>query len=263
MGPGPVAHTGFPNSYTNFPSIELHADVASSPFRPLRSYHCAELTRSLSVSSPESDIITLGRILPIVDTVEWIDKLVSTPGITDVQLRFKDTSDYATILNRIQRAQQLCNAKGVRLWINDHWKAAIEAGGCFGIHLGQEDLASCVDAGDFECIRSAGLAFGVSTHSYSELAAALGVKPSYISLGPVFNTSSKDVNFDPQGLETVRQWRTLMPPDIPLVAIGGIGNADMAKSVRIAGADCVAVIGAVTKAEDVEVAVNLMNKAMS
>mmetsp|Transcript_35713 Transcript_35713/g.65465 ORF Transcript_35713/g.65465 Transcript_35713/m.65465 type:complete len:223 (+) Transcript_35713:137-805(+) len=222
----------------------------------MQSYHNAK-------SSSSSSGVTLGRILPIVDTVEWIERLISTPGITDVQLRFKDTSDYATILDRIQRAQTLCKSKGVRLWINDHWKAAIEAGDCFGIHLGQEDLASCVEAGGLDLIRSAGLAFGVSTHSYSELAASLGVRPSYISLGPVFPTSSKDVKFDPQGLETVRQWRSLMPPEIPLVAIGGIGNADVARVVREAGAECAAVIGAVTKADDVSEAVKDLNDAMS
>lgn len=139
----------------------------------MQSYH-----RDKSSSSSSPSAITLGRILPIVDTVEWIERLVSTPGITDVQLRFKDTSDYATILDRIQRAQTLCKSNGVRLWINDHWKAAIEAGGCFGVHLGQEDLASCVDAGGLDLMRSSGLAFGVSTHSYSELAAASGVRPS-------------------------------------------------------------------------------------
>ena len=258
MGPGPVVHTGFPNSYANFPTIELNAEMSPPPFRPMQSYHRAKLS-TWSSSAPAT---ALGRILPIVDSVDWVEKLVSTPGITDVQLRFKDTLDYATILNRIQRSQTLCNAKCVRLWINDHWEAAIEAGGCFGIHLGQEDLASCVDAGDFQRIRSARLALGLSTHSYSELAAALGVKPSYISLGPVFNTSSKDVNFDPQGLETVRQWRSLIPPDIPLVAIGGIGNAETAKSVREAGADCVAVIGAITNAEDVDATVDALNKAI-
>jgi thiamine-phosphate diphosphorylase len=262
MGPGPVVHTGFPNSYNNFPTIVLHAEAASSPaFTPMQSYH--SVTLSSCLPSTLSSAVVLGRILPIVDTVEWIDKLVASPGITDVQLRFKDTSDYATILDRIQRAQTLCKAKGVRLWINDFWRAAVEAGGCFGVHLGQEDLAACVDAGDFDLIRSSGLAFGISTHSFSELAAALGVKPSYISLGPVFKTSSKDVNFDPQGLDTVRQWRNLMPPDIPLVAIGGIGNALLAKSVREAGADCVAVIGAVTKAEDVQKAVDALNDAVS
>ena len=84
-----------------------------------------------------------------------------------------------------------------------------------------------------------------------------------ISLGPVFKTSSKDVNFDPQGLETVRQWRSLMPPDVPLVAIGGIGDAHIAKRVREAGADCAAIIGAVTTAEDVTYAVEALNEAMN
>lgn len=223
----------------------------------MQSYHNAKYS-----SPPSTSAITLGRILPIVDTVEWIERLVSTTGITDIQLRFKDTTDYETILDRIQRAQTLCKANGVRLWINDYWKAAIEAGECFGIHLGQEDMASCVEDGGLDLIRSAGLAFGVSTHSYSELSAALGVRPSYISLGPVFATKSKDVKFDPQGLETVRQWRKLMPPDIPLVAIGGIGDANVAKIVREAGAECVAVIGAVTKAEDVDKSVEHLNNAM-
>ncbi len=253
-----MVHTGFPNSYKNFPTIALAANSASTTaFLPMQSYQQAKSSAS------SSSAVTLGRILPIVDTVEWIEKLVSLPGITDIQLRFKDTSDYDTILDRIKRAQTLCKANGVHLWINDYWKAAIEAGGCFGVHLGQEDMASCVDAGGFELIRSAGLAFGISTHSYSELAAAIGVAPSYISLGPVFATSSKDVKFAPQGLETVRQWRSLMPPELPLVAIGGIGNSDVARAVRDAGADCVAVIGAVTKADDVDKAVTDLNEAMS
>ena len=257
-GPGPVVHTGFPNSYKNFPTIELSASSASmSHFLPMQTYHSSKSSSSAS-SAP-----ALGRILPIVDTVEWIEQLVATPGIEDIQLRFKDTTDYAIILDRIKRSSALCQSAGVRLWINDHWKAAIEAGGCFGIHLGQEDLASCVDAGGLDLIRDAGLAFGVSTHSYSELCASLGVHPSYISLGPVFSTQSKDVNFDPQGLESVRQWRSLIPPDIPLIAIGGISNADVAKVVREAGAECSAVIGAVTKAANVKKAVEDLNAAMS
>eukprot|EP01082_Thalassiosira_pseudonana_P004543 g4236.t1 g4236 contig15:616483-618315(+) len=258
-GPGPVVHTGFPNNSQNFPSIALDASSSSTPaFLPIQSYHTSVASNCMAYSP-----VTLGRILPIVDTVEWIEQLVATPGITDIQLRFKDTSDYATILDRIKRSQQLCKSAGVHLWINDHWKEAIEAGDCFGIHLGQEDMAACVEEGGLEKIRSAGLAFGVSTHSYSELSAALGVYPSYISLGPVFQTASKDVKFDPQGLETVRQWRRLIPANIPLVAIGGISNADIAKVVREAGAECAAVIGAVTKAKDVKQSVEDLNNAMS
>ena len=206
--------------------------------------------------------MVLGKILPIVDTIALLENVIAAPGVNDIQLRFKDTSDYSIIVERIQQAQDLCKSKGVNLWINDHWKEAIECGGCFGIHLGQEDLASCVAEGGLDQIHSAGLALGISTHSYSELSAALGVCPSYISLGPVFQTRSKDVKFDPQGLETVRQWRNLISPDVPLVAIGGISNDEVAKAVREAGADCVAVIGAVTGADDIGDAVRRLNKAM-
>ncbi len=44
----------------------------------------------------------------------------------------------------------------------------------------------------------------------------------------------------------------MIPPNIPLVAIGGIGDARTAKIVKGAGADSVAVIGAITKAEDIK-----------
>ncbi|KAL7545397.1 hypothetical protein ACHAWF_008741 [Thalassiosira exigua] len=257
-GPGPVVHTGFPRSHEHFPAVVSGGTAASGPaFRPMRSYHS-----SSSSKSDASDVPVLGRILPIVDTVEWIERLASTSGIADVQLRFKDTSDRATILDRIRRSQKLCRSAGARLWINDHWREAVEAGGCFGVHLGQEDLCACADAGGLDAIASAGLALGISTHSYGELAAALGVKPSYVSLGPVFATTSKDVKFDPQGLETVRNWRELIPPEVPLVAIGGIGDAATAKAVREAGAECVAVIGAVTGADDVAGAVGALNDAM-
>lgn len=59
-----------------------------------------------------------------------------------------------------------------------------------------------------------------------------------------------DVQFDPQGLETVRIWRELIPSDTPLVAIGGINSNSRAELVGAAGADCVAVIGAVTQHND-------------
>ena len=43
-------------------------------------------------NNEEGDDIALGRILPIVDTVEQVEQLVQIPGITDIQLRIKDES---------------------------------------------------------------------------------------------------------------------------------------------------------------------------
>lgn len=98
--------------------------------------------------------------------------------------------------------------------------------------------------------------------SYGELAAAIGIKPSYISLGPIFATSSKKVGFDPQGLGILAKWRDLIPPSIPFVTIGGINTIETAKSNKQAGSDCIAVIGAVTKAENLPERIQQLNEAM-
>jgi thiamine-phosphate diphosphorylase len=222
----------------------------------------------------ENDAVPrLGRILPIVDSEEWIERLCTEPrsagDITDVQLRIKGETDPKHIAEIVKRCQGHCDkaaaaggGRGIRLWVNDYWEAAIDAG-CFGVHVGQEDLYRCMQKGGLESLRRANMALGVSTHSYAELAVALGIHPSYISVGPIFATTSKTVKFDPQGLETVQQWRRLVPQDIPLVAIGGIGNVGSATLVKRAGADCVAVIGAVTHAPDIAAAVASLNEAMN
>jgi len=252
-GPGPVAQTGFPSTYQNFPCIAMDPASDFQDFRPMHSFQ----------RSPESKdgVPILGRILPIVDTIEWVERLSKTPGVTDIQLRIKDETDPDRIADRAQKCEEMCREHGVRLWINDHWRAAVKAG-CFGVHVGQEDLVQCMKAGGLEELKKANIALGISTHSYGELAAALAVKPTYISLGPVFATSSKKVQFDPQGLDTVARWRKLIPPEIPFVTIGGIGGVDAAMANREAGADCVAVIGAVTSAEDVPGTVAKLNDAM-
>jgi thiamine-phosphate diphosphorylase len=146
----------------------------------------------------------LSTIIPIVDSLEWIKKLSSIPGIMDIQLRLKGTKQ-EDIEPTIREAQEyVSNHCGglKRLWINDYWKEAI-AGKCFGVHLGQEDLAACVAQGGIEILQRHNIALGISSHTYAELSVAMSVQPSYISLGPVFSTTSKNVKFGPQGLTTV------------------------------------------------------------
>ena len=97
---------------------------------------------------------------------------------------------------------------------------------------------------------ASGTRLGVSTHSYVELARALATRPSYVSLGPIWETTSKDVSkWGEQGLEKIEHWRQLVPEDIPLVAIGGI-TLERAGGVLQAGAEGIAVISAITKADD-------------
>ncbi|GKZ01539.1 hypothetical protein MPSEU_001104500 [Mayamaea pseudoterrestris] len=253
-GPGPVAHTNFPNTHQHYPTIVQHPSAGESPpFRRMVAHNADTNTNN--------DVPRLGRILPIVDSIDWVERLCTMGGVTDMQLRIKHETSHEAILRTVKQAQELCQAANVRLWINDHWQAALEAK-CYGVHFGQEDLYKCMKSGGLNELRQHNLALGISTHSFGELAVALGVRPSYVSLGPIFCTTSKHVQFDPQGLDVLKTWRNLIPPDIPLVAIGGINDAEIAAQVRHAGADCVAVIGAITQANDAAVAVAALNKAM-
>ena len=266
QGPGPVAQTEFPESHENYPSIIIDptaVQTQATSFRPMAAYRDRNLA---DASTP-----VLGRILPIVDTVEWVERLSKTPGVADIQLRIKDKAILEDdneenrtkkLRELVGKCQSLCQENGVRLWINDFWEAAIEAG-CFGVHLGQEDLAKCQRAGGLDKLRNRNVALGISTHSYGELSVALGIQPSYVSMGPVFGTASKTVSFGAQGLNIVRKWRQLIPPNLSFVTIGGIGDTEAAKANRQAGADCVAVIGAVTKADDVPSTVAALNEAMN
>lgn len=214
-------------------------------------------TRQSAAGKGDHDCAILGQILPVVSTREWVKRLCETPGITDIQLRIKDptiSSNTTAVQEIIQHSQYLCSGfGGIRLWINDYWEEAIS---CeekpFGIHLGQEDLTKCIEKGGLDRIRSAGMALGISTHSFGELSVALGIKPTYISLGPIYDTTSKNVIFEAQGVNTVRKWRELIGEDIPLVGIGGIDNVEKVRDVKDAGLDCVAVIGAIEKASNLE-----------
>lgn len=254
-GPGPVAQTQFPSASEYFPTIHKTSSISSSM--------APSFLKMNKASSNSNSAIKLGPILPIVDTIEWIERLAPNSKITDIQLRIKNENDPSVIQDIVQKVQDICASHNTRLWINDHYMAAIAVKGVFGVHLGQEDLKKCYDEGGLDLMKENNLALGISTHSFGELAVALGLKPTYISLGPVFATNSKNVNFDPQGLSTVTQWRNLIHDEIPLVAIGGINSGDSAKLVKDAGADCVAVIGAITKADDTDVAIEKLTYAMN
>lgn len=176
---------------------------------------------------------------PIVDSVMWIKKLINW-GVTSIQLRIKNHP--ADLHEQISQACQLCAKNRVQLFINDEWELAIKYG-AYGVHLGQEDLNKC----DLTRLQKSGLRLGISTHSYSELAWAMSVQPSYIALGPIFQTYSKPMRFAPQGFTVLRRWRELV--SCPLVAIGGI-TLENVSAVLSCGVDGISVISALTQAKE-------------
>ena len=82
---------------------------------------------------------------------------------------------------------------------------------------------------------------GVSTHTPAQVEAALREPITYLAVGPVFATRTKDTGYQAVGLEFVSAVAR-MAGSVPVVAIGGI-TLENASSVIAAGAAAVAVIG--------------------
>ncbi len=183
------------------------------------------------------------RFYPVVDSIRTLMDIARL-GVGTIQLRVKGLDDaQATAL--VREAVESVEGLPVRLVINDYWRAAI-AGGASHVHLGQEDLAEA----DVAAIRAAGLTLGLSTHDEAELETALAHRPDYIALGPIYETTVKAMRFPPQGLGHIGAWKKRIG-SIPLVAIGGI-TLERAPDVYAAGADSIAVVSDVARADDPE-----------
>ncbi|PWC09945.1 thiamine phosphate synthase [Brenneria corticis] len=181
-------------------------------------------------------------LYPVVDSVEWIERLLSA-GVKTIQLRIKDLPDEQVEADII-RAIALGRQYQARLFINDYWRLAVKHQ-AYGVHLGQEDL----DGADLAAIRRAGLRLGLSTHDDAELARAEAINPSYIALGHIFPTQTKDMPSAPQGVAELARHLQTLGDRFPTVAIGGI-SIDRAPAVLATGVGSIAVVSAITQAPD-------------
>jgi len=189
---------------------------------------------------------------PVVHDAAWVQRLLGW-GVRTVQLRCKAAGHTpAEIAREVRAAVEFGNqVPGAQVFINDHWKLALDAG-AYGVHLGQEDLTAAEGA-NIEALRRAGLRLGLSTHTPAELARARAVRPSYLAIGPIYPTTLKVMPYAPVGLAQLKEWALLAAP-YPVVAIGGI-SLERLPGVRacLPGQnDGVAVVSAVTLADDPE-----------
>ena len=161
-------------------------------------------------------------------------------GARFVQLRDK-TSSSAERLALADAAVAQAHAAGARLIVNDRPDVA-RLSGADGIHVGQGDLP--VD----EVRRIVGdeAIVGLSTHDEAQVEAAARSSATYVAVGPIYGTATKDTGYSARGLALVRYAAArLQPaagrPGMPVVAIGGI-TLERAPEVLAAGASSVAVI---------------------
>lgn len=163
-------------------------------------------------------------------------------GCQLVQLRCKGWSDQA-LYALATRALAACEAVGATLIINDNPWVARQVG-AHGVHLGQGDM----DTGQARALIGSNAIIGRSTHSLAQAKRAV-LACDYLAFGPIHQSAHASPHKSVQGLQAFRAVRAVVPPTHPLVAIGGI-TATTLPTIRAAGADSWAVIGAIAHATD-------------
>lgn len=137
----------------------------------------------------------------------------------------------------------ICRELGVSLLLNDHVDIAALVD-CDGIHVGQSDLGPA----QVRALLGPHKTIGLSTHTVEQALQAQDSGADYINIGPVFATATKDTPVVPVGLDMVRTVTSVSR--LPVTTMGGIKH-DNAADVVAAGADRVAVVTAITEADDI------------
>ncbi len=161
-------------------------------------------------------------------------------GVDIVQLREKEL-DRATIERAAQTFRRLCDTYSALFIVNDDPYLA-EACNADGVHVGQDDagVEQVREILGFDSI------VGLSTHSEAQIAAAAEEPVDYISVGPIWETPTKEGR-PGVGLGLVEHAASRAAH--PFYAIGGVDPAN-AEEVIAAGARRLGVVRAIRDSGD-------------
>ncbi|WP_281974412.1 thiamine phosphate synthase [Halobacillus litoralis] len=170
-------------------------------------------------------------------------------GVTAFQFREKGKGSLTGIdkYHLGRKLRDICWKHEVLFFVNDDFDLFRDLD-ADGIHLGQEDM-------HVEEVRRAfpSTLIGLSISDERELEKAPVTLVDYLGVGPVFSTSTKEDADPVVGTDLIEHVKAVHP-HLPLVGIGGI-NEENAHEVLSAGADGVAVVSAITQAENIRNAV--------
>lgn len=180
---------------------------------------------------------------PDTDTLVRKTRLALAGGARIVQFRNKSAS---ATLRRDQGAAllALCRKQRVPLIVNDDLDLA-EALDADGLHLGRDDVSVAVARSRL----GGSKILGASCYDQLGLAlAAQRASADYVAFGSAFPSATKPSAVRAP-LSLYREARARLA--CPIIAIGGITTAN-ARGLVAAGADAIAVIGALFEAPDIE-----------
>lgn len=171
-------------------------------------------------------------------------------GVRLVQFREKELDGLA-LYEKARAFRTRTLDAGALLIIDDRLDIAL-AVGADGVHLGQQDLPASV-------VRGIGpdIIIGLSTHNLDQALAAQENGASYVNIGPIFATQTKEVACGALGPEAIAHIAPHL--SIPFTCMGGIKQDNIAKVLEH-GARHVAVVTAVTQVEDPRAAASQLRK---
>jgi thiamine-phosphate pyrophosphorylase len=180
-------------------------------------------------------------------------------GATLLQYRAK-LAGTRTMISEVRAIMAVLAGTGVQLLVNDRVDVALAAG-AQGVHIGSEDMLPI----DARRLLGPNAIIGATVKSKADLTVLANAPVDYICIGGVFATRHKDNPDPPLGLDgfrTLRAEARLALGPLPVGAIAGI-DALNAASIIQAGADGIAVIGALFAGDDPEAAARLLTSAIT
>ena len=166
-------------------------------------------------------------------------------GARLIQVRAKSLPGSA-FLDLATRIHEAASAAGALVVVNDRADIARLAG-AEGVHLGQDDLPPAAAR-----VLVGHAIVGLSTHSVEQVQGAVTHPITYLAIGPVFGTSTKETGYAAIGLDGVRRAvEAARPHGLPVIAIGGI-TLERVRDVVDAGAAGVAVISDLLEGDEPE-----------
>ncbi len=188
----------------------------------------------------DAQLMVLVGGLPTLGDLTWVVEEAVAGGADVIQYREKGVPD-RELLRRAREVRIVTARARVPLIMNDRADLARLAG-CDGVHLGQED----VSIRDARRVLGSASHVGVSTHNREQLDAAVLAGATYLGVGPVFPSPTKEFS-EPElaGLSYVQL--AAESTALPWFAIGGIREENLDRVLE-SGARRIAVSGAVVQA---------------
>ncbi len=170
-------------------------------------------------------------------------------GVKLIQLREKEMPA-GELFSLAEEIRKITEEAGALLIINDRLDIAMGVG-ADGVHLGQDDFpvsAARKLAPD--------MIIGVSTHNVEEAKQAEQAGASYVNIGPIFVTGTKNWQGEYLGIKGIKEISEVLD-NIPFTIMGGIKQKHIPELLQV-GAETIALVTAITAAEDPEVATKML-----